>query len=93
MSPKSINKALDILGVGFDLPLHNWKEEITSHLEKHSQLKQAKIEIETREEELEQQADMGDVVHQLAAEKTALDGKVKKLIEEQPKSFNNSWTM
>ena len=88
MSPKSIKKALDLLGVGFDLPLHNWKEEINDHLEKHSQLKQAKIEIETRKEELESQADMGDVVHQLEAEKTTLDGKIEKLIEEQPKSFS-----
>ena len=88
MSPKSVNKALDILGVGFDLPLHNWKEEINGHLEKHSQLKQAKTEIETRKEELEQEADMGHVVHQLEAEKTALDGEIEKLMEEQPKSFS-----
>lgn len=50
MSPKSINKALDLLGAGFDFPLHNWKEEINGHLEKHCQLKQAKVEIEARKE-------------------------------------------
>ena len=93
MSPKctSINKALDLLGVGFDLPLHNWKEEINGHLEKHCQLKQAKIKIETRKQELEQQAGTGDVVHQLEAEKTPLsilDGKIEKLMEEQPKTFS-----
>ena len=88
MSPKSINKALDLLGVGFDLPLHNWKEEINGHLEKHSQVKQAKTEIESRKEEFEQQADMGDAVHQLEAAKTTLDGKIEKLPEEQPKSFS-----
>ena len=31
---------------------------------------------------------MGDVVHQLEAEKTTLDGKIEKLMEEQPKSFS-----
>lgn len=63
MSPKSVNKeALDYLGVGFDLPLHSLKDEIINvHLEKPCKLKQAKTE----------QADMGDVVHQLEAEKTA----------------------
>lgn len=54
----------------------------------HSQMKQAKTEIEIRREELEQQADMGHVVHQLEAEKAALDGEIEKLIEEQPKSFS-----
>ncbi|CAH3190162.1 unnamed protein product, partial [Porites evermanni] len=34
MSPKSINKALDLLGEDFDLPIKNWKGDITA--QKHA---------------------------------------------------------
>ena len=32
MSPKSINKALDIIGEDYDLKLHKWKDSIISHM-------------------------------------------------------------
>ena len=32
MSPKSINKALDIIGQDYDLKLHEWKDSIISHM-------------------------------------------------------------
>ena len=32
MSPKSINKALDLIGEDYDLKLHEWKDSITSHM-------------------------------------------------------------
>ena len=38
MSPSSINKALDLYGEDFDLPIKNWKGDITAHLEKCSNL-------------------------------------------------------
>ena len=34
MSPKSINKALDVIGEDYDLKLHEWKDSITSHMVK-----------------------------------------------------------
>ena len=52
MSPKSINKALDLLGEDFDLPIKNWKGDITAHLEKRSKLVQEGCDLETRKGEL-----------------------------------------
>ncbi|KAJ7380738.1 hypothetical protein OS493_007111 [Desmophyllum pertusum] len=72
MSPKSINKALDLLGL---------ERKVTDHLEKCCQLKQEKSDIEARKGELEQQADLGDdMVHPLGAAKTALSNLEAKLM-------------
>jgi len=32
MSPKSINKALDVIGEDYDLKLHEWKHKISSYM-------------------------------------------------------------
>ena len=68
MSPKSINKALDLLGEDFDLPRENWKDDITSHLEKCCQKAQEGQDLELRKEGLAQLAVAGeDAVEQMTA--------------------------
>ena len=52
VSPKRINKALDLLGEDFDLRIKTWKGDITAHLEKCSNLVQEGCLLETRKEEL-----------------------------------------
>ena len=59
MSPKSINKALDLLRDDFDLPIKNWKGDITAHLEKCSKLVQEGCDLDTRKEELVRLAAVG----------------------------------
>lgn len=62
MSPKSINKALDLLGVDYNLPLQNWKDDNTKHLEKSCQMTHEVRELEARKEELVQQSAAGEDV-------------------------------
>ena len=92
MSPKSINKALDLLGEDFDLPIKNWKGDITAHLENCFKLVQEGCDLETRKEELVQMAAAGaDVEEQITAVNASLSSigeKKQKLVENQPSSFN-----
>ena len=92
MSPKSINKVLDLLGEYFDLPLQTWKGNITAHLEKCSEKTQEHRDLERRQEELAQLAAAGhDVDEQMTAVNVSLSGlskEKKKLAENRPSSFN-----
>ena len=62
MSPKSINKALDLLGVDYDLPLQMWKENSTKFLEKSCLLSRERRDLETRKEELDHLSAAGEDV-------------------------------
>ena len=92
MSPKSINKALDLLGEDFDLPIKNWKGDITAHLENCFKLVQEGCDLETRKEELVQMAAAGaDVEEQITAVNASLSSiseEKQKVVENQPSSFN-----
>lgn len=92
MSPKSINKALDLLGIDYDLPLQKWKDKITDHLTKQCQMKQEEKELKVRKDELCQLADAGEGVHdQLVMVDTtlsSLQNEIKKVDEDRPSSFS-----
>ena len=92
MSPKSINKALDLLGEDFDLPIKSWKGDITAHLEKCSELVQEGCDLETTKEELVQLAAAGaNVAEQITAanvSQSSINVEKKKLFENRPSSFN-----
>ena len=92
MSPKSINKALDLLGDDYDLPLHNWKDSITRHLEKCCQKAQEGQELKTRKDELVQLVETEvNVAEQLTAVNESLSNfneEKRKLAERRPTSFN-----
>lgn len=92
MSPKSINKALDLFGVDYDLPFHIWKDNISDHLNKRCQLKQKKKELEVRKYELGQLVDSGEHVDgQLVtvdASLSSLQKEIQTLDKEHPKSFS-----
>ena len=92
MSPKSINKALDLLGEDFDLPIKNWKGDITAHLEKCSNLVQEGCDLDTRKEELVRLAAAGaNVEEQITAvnvSQSNINVEKQKLFENRPSSFN-----
>ena len=92
MSPKSINKALDLLGEDFDLPIKNWKGDITAHLEKCSKLVREHCDPETRKEELVRLAAAGaNVVEQITAvnvSQSNINVEKQKLFENRTSSFN-----
>ena len=87
MSPKSINKALDLLGVEYDLPLKTWREDISDYLTKQDQITLERRDLEVRKEELNQLtvAEQQDAVQSSLS--TVIDD-AKKLEETRPSSFN-----
>ena len=63
MSPKSINKALDIIGEDYDLKLHEWKDSIISHMVRKKEAVEEKRRLELRKEELNAQLFLWDDIH------------------------------
>ena len=63
MSPKSINKALDIIGEDYDLKLDEWKDGIISHMLQKREAVEEKRRLELRKEELNEQLLLGDVIN------------------------------
>ena len=92
MSPKSINKALDIIGEVYDLKLHERKDSITSHMVQKKEAVEKKRRLELRKEELNEQLLSGDDVHnqlkQIQAAASDVDQKILKIQEQRPSSFN-----
>ena len=92
VSPKRINKALDLLGEDFDLPIKTWKGDITDHLEKCSKLVREGCLLETRKEELFRLAAAGaNVEEQITAvnvSQSNINVEKQKLFENRPSSFN-----
>ena len=92
MSPKSINKALDMLGADFDLSLKDWRQNISEYLSKKNQNEQERGELEVRKEELNQLMVAGEAVaEQLEAVELSLSNLVhdaQELEEIRPSSFN-----
>ena len=92
MSPKSINKALDLLGVEYDLPLKTWREDISDYLTKQDQITLERRDLEVRKEELNQlTVAWEDVAEQQDAVQSSLSTVIddaKKLEETRPSSFN-----
>ena len=90
MSPKSINKALDL--VDYDLPLQMWKECSTKFLENSCQLARERRDLETRKEELDQLSatgeDVVDGIRAVDASLSVLQDEEKNLHENRPYSFN-----
>lgn len=92
MSPKSINKALDVIGEDYDLKLHEWKDSITSHMVQKKEAVEEKHRLELRKEELNEQLLLGNDVHnqlnQIQAAASDLDQKILQIQEQRPSSFN-----
>ena len=90
MSPKSINKALELLGVDYNLPLKNWREDISDYLTKQDQITLERRDLEVRKEELNQlTVAWEDVAEQQDAVQSSLStDDAKKLEETRPSSFN-----
>ena len=92
MPPKSINKALDIIGEDYDLKLHKWKDSISSHMVQKKEAAEEKRRLELRKEELKEQLLLGDDVHnqfnQIQAAVSDVDQKILQIEEERPSSFN-----
>ena len=92
MSPKSTNKALDIIGEDYDLKLHQWKDRISSHMSHKKQAVEEKARLELQKEELNQQLLSGEDVHNQLVQVQAATSDVEKqflqLEEEPPNSFN-----
>ena len=92
MSPKSINKALDVIGEDYDQKPHEWKDRISSHMLQKKEAVEEKQRLELRKEELNEQLISGEDVHnqllQVEAATSDLNNKILKLEEERPSSFN-----
>ena len=92
MSPKSINKALDVIGEDYDLKLHEWKDKISSYMIQKKDAVKEKGRLELQKEELTEQLISGGDVHdrllQIQAATIAMDNKILKLEEQCPNSFN-----
>ena len=92
MSPKSINKALDLLGEDLDLLLQNWKGNITAHLEKCYEKAQEGRDLERRQEELAQLAaarqDADEQMTAVNVSLSSLSEEKEKLAQNWPSSFN-----
>ena len=82
MSPKSINKALDIIGQDYDLKLHEWKDSIISHMLQKKEAVKEKRRLQLRKEELNEQLLLGDVINnqlnQIQAAASDVDQKNSK---------------
>lgn len=63
MSPKSNNKALDIIGEDYDLKLHEWKDSIISHMVQKKEAVEETWRLELRKEELNEQLFLWDDIH------------------------------
>ena len=91
MSPKSINRALDIIGEDYDLKLHEWKDYISSHMMQKKEAVDGKQRLELTKEELNERLLLGEDVHnqlsQIHAAVSDVDQKILQ-IEERPSSFN-----
>lgn len=91
MSPKSINKALDLLGVDYDLPLQNWKDNKTKHLEESCQMTHEIRELEATKEELVHLSatgeDVDDPLMVLEASLSDKQSQKKDHDEKRPSSF------
>lgn len=92
MSPKSINKALDVIGEDYDLKLHEWKDSISSHMMQKKEAVEEKQRLELTKEELNEQSLLGEDVHnqlsQIQAAVSDVDQKILQIEEERPSSFN-----
>ena len=63
MSPKSINKALVIIGEDYDHKLHEWKDSIISHMLQKKEAVEEKRRLELRKEELNEELFLWDDIH------------------------------
>ena len=91
MSPKSINKALDLIGEDYDLKLHEWKDSIASHMVQKKEAVEEKWRLELRKEELNElllRDDVHNQLNQIQAATSDVDQKILQIQEECPSSFN-----
>lgn len=92
MSPKSVNKALDLIGEDYDAKLHEWKDRVFQNLSEKVETIQERERLELRKQELNQQLlsgeEVGTQMTELEAAASCLDNTISKLEEECPSSFN-----